>query len=90
MLVGEGFRCILRTPKFNENVVVARRVESDGDISVLFLVDEEDASQQAPGGIEGRTDGLFDDVGAWVQGGRLYQFRLDPTADGMSASTFLC
>ena len=77
-------------PKFHENLVVAGRVESDGIIYALFLVEEEDASQLDHGGIEGRTDGLFDNVGAWVQGGRLCQFRVDPTADGMSASTFLC
>ena len=49
-------------PKFHENLVVASRVESDGEISALFRVEEEDASQQDPGGIQGRTDGLFDDV----------------------------
>ena len=91
VLFGEGYRCNPRNPKFHENLVVASRVESDGDISALFLVDEEDASQQDTGGTEGWTDGFFNDVGARVQGGRLYQFRADPSAaDGMSASTFPC
>jgi hypothetical protein len=63
-------------PKFRENMVVASRIESDGDMSALFGVEEEDATQQDPG------DRTVDVIHAgW--------FRIDDPFAG-DASTFSC
>jgi hypothetical protein len=84
VLFCEGYRCISRTSKFHENLVVASRVESDRDIYALFIFEEEDVPQQDPAVVQAQDRGwLFDEVL-----GLLYRSRAhDPFGD---TSTFSC